>query len=98
MKVNVYAVYDVKAKCYASPFFLPEDAQAVRAFGDLVCREDSKIHAHPKDYDLFRLSTFDDCAGIFGVLNEDGEIVPDISPPVFLAHASSFMPPDVSVN
>ncbi len=89
MKVSVYAIYDVKAKCYSSPFFLPHDGLAVRSFGDLVSDPESRVSVHPKDFDLFRLSTFDDCAGCFGK-DVNGVIVADISPPVFLAHASDF--------
>ncbi len=94
MKVNVYAIFDKKAKMYASPFFLPHDPQAIRAFGDLVVDPKSSISVHPEDYSLYRLTSFDDCSGMFGRVDDHGKIVSDVSPPDFLAHASDFGRPD----
>ncbi len=96
MKVRVFAIFDKKAKMYASPYFLPEDAQAIRAFGDLVTDPKSSIFAHPEDFSLYRLSFFDDCSGCFGQMSEDGsEVVAVPQPPVFLSHATDF---DVPVS
>lgn len=63
MKFKIFSVFDVKAKAYLPPFFLPEEAMAVRTFKD--CAND-KAHAfglHPEDYSLFRLGEFDSLSG-----------------------------------
>ncbi len=94
MKVNVYGIFDVKAKMYSSPFFLPHDGQAIRAFSDLALDSKSIISSHPDDYKLYRLTSFDDCSGCFGVVDpESGDIVPDDVLPAFLSNASDFVAP-----
>lgn len=60
MKLNVYAIFDVKAGNYATPFFMQRDAMADRAFSDLVNDARSTINKHPGDYSLFKIAVFDD--------------------------------------
>lgn len=64
MKLHMFTVFDVKAKAYLPPFFLPQVGQAVRSFGDAI---DDPAHAfakHPEDYTLFLVGTFDDASGV----------------------------------
>jgi len=63
MLLNVYSIRDIKAETYGSPFYLSQDGQALRAFGDLVGDEKTSIHKHPEDYQLFKLGTYDDNSG-----------------------------------
>jgi hypothetical protein len=63
MQTKVYSIYDEKVRAFASPFFMPNDAVALRAFADNVNKEDSSIHEHPEDYTLFCLGNFDDQTG-----------------------------------
>lgn len=60
---RIFSIYDTKAKAYLPPFILPEEAMAVRTFGDCVNRDDHQFHAHPEDYSLFCLGIFDDKIG-----------------------------------
>lgn len=64
MVLNVYSVYDLKAKAFLSPFFLPQDAMAVRALIDAVSDPTHQFAKHPEDYQLFKLGSFDDALGV----------------------------------
>lgn len=60
MILNVYAIYDLKAECFGTPFFFPQDGQAGRAFADLAQDKRTSVGLHPEDYRLFRIGTFND--------------------------------------
>lgn len=61
--VCLYCVHDVKAAAYLQPFVLPNDAVAIRTFGDMVNQEGHGFHAHPSDYTLFYVGSFDSGSG-----------------------------------
>lgn len=63
MKHRVFAVYDVAAGANLPPFMMPRDQQAIRAFTDCVNSPSHQFGAHPKDYTLFFIGTFDDSTG-----------------------------------
>jgi len=63
MKLNVYSIRDIKAEIYGNPFYMSQDGQALRAFGDLVGDEKTSISKHPEDYQLFKLAEYDDVSG-----------------------------------
>lgn len=65
MKQVVVAVRDSAVDAYARPFFVPSTAVAVRSFRDEVNRAESPMHAHPGDYELFELGSFDEESGKF---------------------------------
>lgn len=79
MKINVYSVFDVKAAVYANPFYMPNDAVAVRGFVGAVNSPESMLYKHPEDYMLYRLGTFDDSIGLMTAEN----------PPVCICTAAS---------
>lgn len=60
MMMKVFAVYDTKALCYATPFFMGSAGTAIRAFSDLVNDNQSSVSKHPTDYILFEIGEFDD--------------------------------------
>lgn len=63
MKLNVYSIFDSKAKAYLPPFYLHTHGLAERAFGDCINSRDHQFSKNPADYTLFHLGTFeDDCA------------------------------------
>jgi len=64
MRFNIFAIFDDKARAYMTPFFLPENGQAMRAFSDAVNDMSSPVSRHPADYTLFRIASFDDSTGI----------------------------------
>ena len=65
MKFSVYAIKDAALGTYAAPFTQPNNAVAMRSFGDLANDPNSNLSRHPSDYALVRLGTFDDDTGVF---------------------------------
>ena len=63
MILQVFAVYDIKARAYMSPFFMPNREMAVRAFSTGVNEEKSELNKHPADFTLFHIGAFDDETG-----------------------------------
>ena len=59
MKTYIFTIHDSKANAYLPPFFLPEKGMATRTFMDCVNSEGHQFAAHPYDYTLFCLGTFD---------------------------------------
>jgi len=64
MKINVYSVFDSKAAVFANPFYMANDAVALRGFAGAVNSPESMLYKHPEDYSLYRLGTFDDSVGL----------------------------------
>lgn len=62
MKI-VVAVRDRAVDAFGQPFFVAALGEALRSFGDEVNRSDSVLNAHPEDYDLYELGSFDDVNG-----------------------------------
>lgn len=60
MKLNVYAIFDHKAKFYACPFYQQNDAVALRTATDLLANPETEVARHPADYAMFKLGTYDD--------------------------------------
>jgi hypothetical protein len=58
--MNIYAIYDKKAKVYKTPFFMRQDAEAVRAFREAIATGDSLVSRHPEDYKLYRIGEWDE--------------------------------------
>lgn len=63
MKVNLYAVYDLKALAYSAPFVAANDEVAKRMFATTMEDPTTMIGRYPKDYRLFCLGDFDDYTG-----------------------------------
>lgn len=80
MIYQVVAVRDAALQGYGRPFFVASVGVAVRSFADEVSREaaDNAMYAHPEDYDLFHVGSFDDATG---------ELTP-VVPPVRVAVGS----------
>lgn len=65
MELKIFSVYDVKAEIYHPPFYYNQVGQALRTFTDCINSNDHQFGAHPSDYSLFLLGSFDDGHGIF---------------------------------
>lgn len=63
--MKVYTVYDSKAEMYLQPFFMRAKGEALRAFSDMCNDEKTQFGAHPEDYTLFEIGTYDDSKGKF---------------------------------
>lgn len=81
MVLGVFAVFDVKADSYNTPFFMSTNGQAVRAFTDLAKNKESTVGAHPEDYKLVRIGSYD---------MDRGLLVPDEH--VSLGFATDYLP------
>lgn len=60
MRWNVYTIFDTASGIYKRPFVAQADGEVLRVFGDMCCDADHEIGAHPEDYSLWRIGTFDD--------------------------------------
>jgi hypothetical protein len=64
MNLEIFSVFDRKAKAFIPPFFLPNRNMALRVFTDSVNDPEHQFHAHPEDYSLFHLGDFDQESGL----------------------------------
>lgn len=60
MKLEIMSVLDKKARVYCTPFFVTHLAIAVRTFTMGANKPDTNVWAHPEDFALYHLGTFDD--------------------------------------
>ncbi len=74
----VFGVFDCKAAAYSNPVFLVSRGIALRMFSDVVAGKDSPLSAHPADFSLHQLGTFDPNSG--ELFSEDK--------PIFIVSAS----------
>lgn len=67
MKFMVCSVRDRAVDQYGAPFFVVGLGQAIRGFVDEVNsrKEGNQMNAHPEDFDLYHLGTFDSDSGLF---------------------------------
>lgn len=80
MVYMMYSVLDTKSGLYNLPFSAVARGAALRVFGDVCNDPKTSIHAHPEDYNLFEIGTFDDATGEMKA-----------EPLVALGNASSFI-------
>ena len=64
MKLDIFAVKDVKTNAFLKPFFVQNEAVMQRAMTDAKNDENSTISMHPEDYQVFKLGTYDDNTGV----------------------------------
>lgn len=62
MLLRAYTLHDVKALSYSPPFFVQNDAMAVRMVKDLVSDNSTTVGRHPSDYKLYCIGFFEDDA------------------------------------
>lgn len=58
------AVRDEQMKAWTPPFFCPTLGWAERSFRDEVNRDGSPMKAHPEDYSLWHVGSFDENTGM----------------------------------
>ncbi len=58
MKSQMFVIYDSKANAYMQPWFLTTKPMAIRAFTDCIADPKHNFGAHPEDYTLFDIGTF----------------------------------------
>lgn len=91
MKTKVFTILDSKASVYGVPFFLQNEAVAVRMFTDLTNDPKSQIAQHPEDYTLYEIGAYEDANAL---------LIPNDKPrPVILASSLVRLPnPDANSN
>jgi len=60
MKTKIFSVYDSKAECFGTPFFMPNRAMAIRVFSDLAKDKQSMVGKHREDFMLYEVGEFND--------------------------------------
>lgn len=60
MIIQIFAVYDSKAKAYNTPFFMHTKEMAIREFTNASISSESIFFNHPLDYTLFHLGEYND--------------------------------------
>lgn len=66
-RMFVFAVRDSVAGYFNPPFVTRSLGEAERGFTDAVRDPKHPFNAHPEDYELFQLGTYDDGTGMFEV-------------------------------
>lgn len=66
----VVSVFDSALNAFGRPFFVPSTGVALRSFADEVNRpgaqpQENPMNAHPDDFSLYSLGTFDEESGEF---------------------------------
>ena len=59
MKLQMFSVYDQKARTFCTPFFCPNEHVAVRAFGHSANDPTTEVGRYPHDFSIYHLGTFD---------------------------------------
>lgn len=67
MKIEMFIVWDDKAKAYLQPFFMLNQPLAVRTFSNAVNAPGSQMNVNPEDYTLFHTGSFEDASGKFEI-------------------------------
>lgn len=67
MIYRVCAIRDRAVDVFGQPIFFAHIGAAVRSFSDEVNRkvDGNQLAAHPEDFDLYELGSFDDSTGVF---------------------------------
>lgn len=62
MLMHIFSVRDSVAQVFGRPFYSVNAGAAIRAFSDQVNNPDpqNELFAHPSDFELYELGSFDD--------------------------------------
>lgn len=63
MKKPILSVYDVASNCFGQPVIVVAVGEGMRSFCDACADDKSAFGAHPEDYSLFEIGSFDDQSG-----------------------------------
>lgn len=61
--MNIFTIFDTKAKAYLQPFFSRNKATALREVTQVVNTPDHSFNIHCEDYGLFQLGEYDEKTG-----------------------------------
>lgn len=75
-QLNIYTIRDTKSGAYNVPQSFRTHGEAERFLSDQVnLNQDSLIHRHPEDFDLFHLGSYDTDTGLITALETPTHIV-----------------------
>lgn len=61
--MNIFTIFDSKAKAYMQPFFSKNKATALRELQSAVDNPEHGFHTHAEDYGLFHIGEYDENTG-----------------------------------
>lgn len=61
--MRMYSVFDSAVGAYMQPFFARTRGEAIRMFTDACQDEKGRFIAHPQDYELYEIASWDDASG-----------------------------------
>lgn len=64
MRFEIFCIHDEKAGAFLAPFFLPNEAMALRTFRDCANDPQHMFCRHPRDYALYRIGSYEDSSGL----------------------------------
>lgn len=87
---QICAIRDAKAEYWMEPLYFQAVGQALRAFEDAINKDGTELNAHPEDYTMFHLGTFDETTGEITTLEQPYQLevgvnvvrVPENTPPL----------------
>lgn len=68
MILQVFSVFDSKARAFFPPFYAGTLEMAARAFADCADLPDHAFGRNPEDYTLYHLGAFNDDSAVFTLL------------------------------
>lgn len=76
MQLHIIAVRDIKADVFGQPQFVASIGGAIRSFGDECQRkaEGNVMAAHPEDFELYQLGTYNDARASFELFDNPKQI------------------------
>lgn len=73
--MQCFALYDAAAEAFSPPMFFQSKGIAIRALGDAARGGDKNITAHPADFKLFYLGTYDPKSASFDLVKSPEPLV-----------------------
>lgn len=76
MILQIVVIRDIKANCYAQPYYATSIGAVIRGFGDEVNKQDEQnmLYKHPEDFELYRLGDYDDSNAKFNLLDQPQQL------------------------
>jgi hypothetical protein len=77
MNMNIYAIYDQAVDAYGTPFFMPNDSSALRAFTGNINNKDigNMLYNHPEQFTLYKIGQYEDSVGLIKSYSEPQRVV-----------------------
>lgn len=75
MQYVIVTIKDRAIDAFLRPFFAIARGQAARIFTDEVNNQQSEMHKHPEDYDLYFLGTWDDATAKFDQVHDAPQLI-----------------------